>query len=220
MQIDGSWLEKRAMTLIPLWLSLSVHEWAHAWTAWRLGDDTAKQLGRMTINPLAHLDLVGTVLFPLMGIPFGWAKPVPVQPHRFREGVNMRMGMMLVSIAGPLANLGLAALSLGLLALVSVLKLAPSPILNALAVFLYMMILINVMLAVFNALPIPPLDGSRVVDVIVPDGLRGVWDSLRRLGPLALAMVLILPALHGTSLFHWPYAATQWTIHQVLSLTR
>lgn len=220
MQIDGPWIEGRLMMLVPLWLSLSVHEWAHAWSAWRLGDDTAKQLGRMTINPLAHIDFIGTVLFPLMGIPFGWAKPVPVQPHRFRPDVNMRTGMMIVSIAGPLANLGLAVLSLGLLAIVAVLKISPSPLWTTVVVFLCMMILINVMLAVFNALPIPPLDGSRVVDVIVPRALQGVWESLRRLGPVALAMVLILPALSGTSLFRWPYAATQWVIQQVLSLAR
>src|SRR5574340_802071 len=103
-------LQRGLMMLIPLVLSLSVHEFAHAWSAWKLGDDTADRMGRLTLNPLAHVDPVGTLLLPLLGIPFGWAKPVPVQPHRFRPTVNMTTGMMLVAVAGPLANLGLAVL--------------------------------------------------------------------------------------------------------------
>ena len=75
---------------VPLVLSLSVHEWAHAWSAWRLGDDTAARMGRMTVNPLAHIDPVGTLLLPLLGVPFGWAKPVPVNPARFRRDIHMR----------------------------------------------------------------------------------------------------------------------------------
>ena len=99
------------MILIPLLLSLTVHEWAHAWSAYRLGDDTASMQGRLTLNPIAHIDPVGTLVLPLLGIPFGWAKPVPVNPTRFRRGVNMSTGMIITAAAGPLSNVVLALLS-------------------------------------------------------------------------------------------------------------
>src|SRR5215831_21359818 len=107
------------MILIPLLLSLTVHEWAHAWSAYRLGDDTASMQGRLTLNPIAHIDPIGTLILPLLGVPFGWAKPVPVNPTRFRRGVNMSRGMMITAAAGPLSNVALAVLSaiaLGLIA--------------------------------------------------------------------------------------------------------
>src|SRR5689334_23219884 len=96
--------------LIPLILSLTVHEWAHAYSAFRLGDDTASRQGRLTLNPIPHIDPIGTILCPLLGIPFGWAKPVPVNPLRFNRGVSMRTGMMITAAAGPLSNLVLAVL--------------------------------------------------------------------------------------------------------------
>jgi Zn-dependent protease len=94
--------------LIPLILSLTVHEFAHAWSAYRLGDDTASRMGRLTLNPLAHIDPIGTVLLPLLGIPFGWARPVPINPARFRRSMRMSTGMMITAAAGPLANVILA----------------------------------------------------------------------------------------------------------------
>ena len=94
------------MILIPLVLSLTIHEWAHAWSAHRLGDDTAKMQGRLTLNPVSHIDLVGTLLLPLLGIPFGWAKPVPVNPTRFRRGVKMSTGMVPTQSSPALASLG------------------------------------------------------------------------------------------------------------------
>src|SRR5271157_1843260 len=108
MLFDEQTILARLTFLVPLILSLSVHEWAHAWAAWRLGDDTARLLGRMTLNPLAHIDPLGTVLLPLLGVPFGWAKPVPVNPLRFR-GVSMSIGMLLTAAAGPISNIVLAA---------------------------------------------------------------------------------------------------------------
>src|SRR4029453_17695487 len=92
----------RAVAFIPVLLSLTVHEWAHAWAAWKLGDDTAKHLGRLTLNPLDHMDLLGTLLLPLT-VSFGWAKPVPINPLRFRS-VSMRFGIVLVAAAGPISN--------------------------------------------------------------------------------------------------------------------
>src|SRR5579872_3573193 len=98
------------MTLVPLVLSLTVHEWAHAYSAFRLGDDTAARMGRMTLNPIPHIDPIGTILLPMLGIPFGWAKPVPITPTRFRRDISMRAGIMITAAAGPLSNLVLAVL--------------------------------------------------------------------------------------------------------------
>src|SRR5438477_10510933 len=101
-------LVERAVGFIPVLLSLTVHEWAHAWTALRLGDDTAKMLGRVSLNPLDHIDPIGTLLLPLLGIPFGWAKPVPVNPARFGRKVSMSAGMAITAAAGPASNVLLA----------------------------------------------------------------------------------------------------------------
>ncbi len=185
----------RLTLFIPLLLSLAVHEWAHAWTAAKLGDDTAERAGRLTLNPLAHVDPIGTLLLPLLGIPFGWAKPVPIEPLRFRRDVSLRAGVALTAAAGPLSNLVLAALCTALAYAHA--SLAPGtmdasaglPRLLETAVFL------NVVLALGNAFPIPPLDGSRVVDAFVPDRLRPAWTSFTHVGPVALFALIALAAL-------------------------
>jgi len=218
MRFDEAWLVHGLFILIPLWLSLSVHEWAHAWTAWRLGDDTAQRLGRMTLNPLAHIDPIGTLLLPLLGIPFGWAKPVPVQPHRFHPSVNMRTGMMITALAGPIANLVLAAACLALLATLVHFPRAPAGPGQKAVEFIIQMILLNVILAAFNALPIPPLDGSRVADWLMPEVLRPAWQGLCRLGPFALMAVIFLPRAAGVSLFEWPIKGTFYLIQHVMTL--
>ena len=109
----------RAVGFIPVLLSLTVHEWAHAWTAWKLGDDTAKMLGRVSLNPIDHIDPVGTLLLPLLGVPFGWARPVPFNPVRFHSGINMSLGSMLVAAAGPISNLLMAVAGCAALAVLS-----------------------------------------------------------------------------------------------------
>ncbi len=150
---------------IPLVVSLSIHEWAHAMTARLLGDPTAEEHGRLTLNPLPHLDLIGTVVLPLVILLsrspflFGWAKPVPVDPTRFRKGVKIFPGMLLVSLAGPFSNLILAFLfALGL-------RLCDrfSWGNDALIQGLFMGLVLNVLLAVFNLMPVPPLDGHRLL---------------------------------------------------------
>ena len=186
------------MILIPLLLSLTVHEWAHAWSAYRLGDDTASMQGRLTLNPIAHIDPVGTLILPLLGIPFGWAKPVPVNPTRFRRGVNMSRGMIITAAAGPLANVALAVLSAIALGLVA--RFSPG-LMNGgqmgVVGLLATLIVINVTLAIFNMIPIPPLDGSRVVDGLIPYGWRPHWESIGRLSPLLLILVVVASQKFG-----------------------
>lgn len=185
----------RLMMLPPMILSLTVHEWAHAWSAYRLGDDTAARQGRLTLSPLPHIDLIGTIALPLMGIPFGWAKPVPVNPARFDRGVKMRTGMMITAAAGPLSNVVMALLSavlLGLLIRFGVVHLGMARNLQAVTTLLTTMISLNVALALFNLLPIPPLDGSRVVDGLLPYGARRAWESFTQYAPLVLIAVVLL----------------------------
>jgi Zn-dependent protease len=173
-------------------LSLSIHEYAHAWAAWKLGDDTASRAGRLTLNPLSHIDLLGTILLPLFSpIPFGWAKPVPVDPARFRRDVPMGRGMAITASAGPLSNVLLALLSaigLGL-----AFRLAPELVESGqpLRFFLVNMVLLNVSLALFNLIPIPPLDGSRIVAWLLPYRLRNQWHELERFAPFLLIAVFM-----------------------------
>jgi Zn-dependent protease len=174
-----------------LLLSLSVHEAAHAWTADRLGDPTARMLGRITLNPMAHIDWIGTVLFPLLALLsnlplIGWAKPVPVNfqnlkaPHR---------DFAIVAAAGPASNLILATLGAAVFGLAGASLSAGA--LDLLASF----ILLNAVLAVFNMIPVPPLDGGNVAVGLLPRELARVIDQLRPWGFLILYALLFTGAL-------------------------
>ena len=168
---------------VVLLFSLSVHESAHAWTASRLGDDTALRLGRVSLNPLVHIDPIGTVLIPLLqmfspvGIPLmGWAKPTPVDPRNFRRGWLAR-GQVLVAGAGPVSNLLLAFVFTAALFVehrAGVSASLPRPVFEMLRTG----VLMNVALAVFNLVPLPPLDGSWIASWGLPRSIAAVYDRI------------------------------------------
>lgn len=167
----------------PLLLALTVHEFAHGYVAYRLGDPTAKNAGRLTLNPLKHLDPIGTIAF--FFIKFGWAKPVPVNPNYFK---NPRKDMLWVALAGPATNFAMAIISAIVTKLVWALaSLLPySAIAEAILVPLNAMLIasvwINLVLCIFNFLPIPPLDGSRILSGILPDDLARSYQQVERYG--------------------------------------
>lgn len=199
--MNETWLLEGIRNLIPLVLSLTVHEWAHAYSARKLGDDTAERQGRLTLNPVVHIDPIGTILMPLLSpIPFGWAKPVPFDPARFTRKLNVRTSTMLVAAAGPFANLVLALIcivTLGLLLRFEVDN-------KALLELLQYGFTLNVILALFNMLPIRPLDGSSVADRLIPYRLRPSWERFSQYGPIVLLALIIVPYVAGVSLFRWP----------------
>ena len=198
--------------VLALILAFSVHECAHAWTAWKMGDPTGRMLGRVTLNPLKHLDPVGSVLMPLLALVYhwpliGWAKPTPVTPQNFR---NYKRDDILVTLAGPASNLLLAASALILLLIikhavpggfkvvVTAMALASRipgvqtenlSILFPVALLLYFIILINLLLFVFNLIPFPPLDGSHILRHFLPYGMLKVYD---RMGIFALWIFILL----------------------------
>ncbi len=188
--MDTHSLAFRALFIIPTMLSLTVHEWAHAWSAWKLGDDTAAREGRLSLNPLVHIDPLGTILLPLLGVPFGWAKPVPVNPVRFNRKVSMSTGMAITAAAGPFSNLVIAvlcAVGLGLS-----MRFAPALMARQQGLFYLLLygVQLNVGLAIFNLLPLPPLDGSRIVERFIPTRYQVAWANIARFGPFLLFAVI------------------------------
>jgi len=183
------------IVFIVLLFSLTVHETAHAWTADRLGDPTGRLLGRISLNPLVHIDWIGTVLFPLIGLLgggffFGWAKPVPVNLGRLRRG---RTDFMLVAAAGPASNLLIAIAASALLAVVpwESLLTGSRDVAMPLFTLLSRALTLNVLLAVFNMLPIPPLDGGTVLGGLLPGALARRFDALRPYGFLILLVLMV-----------------------------
>jgi len=180
------------VSFISFIIALSVHEYCHALAAYLQGDETASRAGRLTLNPLAHLDPVGTVLIPLIGMisglpVFGWAKPVPFNPYNVRHG---KWGAVLIALAGPGSNFLSALIFLLVLRLLLAVGLPPN---NLLALFLVSLAMVNTFLGVFNFLPLPPLDGSKLVSAIFDaPKYRNFRLFLETRGPLILILLLIL----------------------------
>lgn len=192
------------MQLVVFLLAISVHESAHAWMASLRGDQTARMLGRVTLNPIKHIDPIGSVLLPVLcyvsGFPvFGWAKPTPVNTRNFKDPV---LDDILTSVAGPVSNFVQAAIAVGIMLVISATSLTGQGMVQALAgqgsvldtnsplmpivLLLFNGMMINVLLGIFNLFPVPPLDGSHVLRHFLPDGIRQVYD---RMGIIALIIL-------------------------------
>ena len=183
------------ISFIVLLFSLTVHEMAHAWTADRFGDPTARLLGRVSLNPIVHADPIGTILFPLISLAsgamlIGWAKPVPVNLRYLR---HPRRDYMLVAAAGPASNLILAVFAALLLAIVPISPqaLGESNVSVPIAKILSSLVYLNVLLAVFNMLPIPPLDGGNVLAGLLPPNLAEIFNTLRPYGFIILYALIL-----------------------------
>ncbi len=191
-------IQDLVLAAVPAICAITLHETAHGYAAWALGDQTARRLGRLSLNPLRHVDRVGTLLVPgalilsqlvtigRVEFMFGWAKPVPVDASRFRDP---RRGMALVAAAGPVANF--------ILAWLAVVALRLTPILGSPGErFLSYFILANLVLGLFNLLPIPPLDGGRIAVGLLPLPLARAWASVERAGiVIVLLLVFVVPRL-------------------------
>lgn len=189
-------------------VALPVHEFAHAFAAYKLGDNTAKWQGRLTLNPFKHLDIFGTVMLVLCGI--GYAKPVPVTPYYFR---NPKRGMAITSFAGPLSNLAMAVLALVLYRLgmfIPVIGQLSAIILSMLDILLINFAGINIGLAVFNLLPIPPLDGSNIFAAILPDKWIYTMNKYQQYISIGLFVLLLTGALNV------PLAFLRWAFGFVI----
>ncbi len=180
---------------IALLVAIDVHEFCHAWMADQLGDPTPRYQGRLTLNPLAHLDPLGTLMLILAR--FGWGKPVPVNPYNLRNGP--KSGMAMVSFAGSLANLITAALLALPVRLGLVMPTLRGEIIPSLEMVITTTILVNVILAVFNLIPIPPLDGFKVAMGLLPHRWSHALAQLEPYGPLLL-ILLILPGFGGANI--------------------
>jgi Zn-dependent protease len=216
--------------MIAFLFAISVHESAHAWTASRCGDPTARMLGRVSLNPIRHIDLLGTIILPLVAaishIPLlGWAKPTPVNPRNFR---NPMLDDILTSVAGPVSNFVVATIALLLLGAISLSSGTGRAAVNAIqggyraptqdsaltpiAVLLYELMLINIVLAVFNLIPVPPLDGSHVLRHFLSDSARMVYDRIGFFALLALVYLApgLLSALIGPFVYFYRWMLAQF----------
>lgn len=207
--------------LFVLIVSIAFHEFGHAYVATKLGDDTPEREGRVTLNPIAHIDPIGTLLLPIVGSiygaahgtvgGFGWGKPVGWHPHRIRRGISMSTAQILVAVAGPFMNLFLAVV----IAVVHVILVKQHAITayGDASQILYFASATNMLLLFFNLLPLPPLDGGHVVEQFVPYKHRQRFDEIFKYAPFALLAVLMIPQIR--KVFQVP---AQWCTDHLYSL--
>lgn len=180
----SSYIQEIALLVVPVLFSITFHEVSHGYAAFRLGDPTARNAGRLTLNPISHIDPVGLLVLVVTRM-IGWAKPVPVDPRYFK---NPRQDMMWVSLAGPASNLLLAVVFAVISRVVP--PIAPSSFLYPLAIMLQFMIVINVGLAVFNLIPIPPLDGSHILQGLLPYEMARSYSKIEPYGFIILLVLV------------------------------
>ena len=210
--------------MVVLLFAISAHEAAHAWMSYRFGDDTARLLGRITLNPIAHIDPIGTLLIPIAGfvigsiggplasIPLiGWGKPTPVNPLRWR---NKDIANIMVSIAGILANLTIALVALVIIKILQRTTFfdQAAGLYEPVQIFLFRALLLNVSLAVFNLLPFPPLDGSKVLYTLLPESMKPALEALERFG-----FIILLVAMQA-GLLDLIFKPVRWVLVFLLSL--
>ena len=204
------------LTALCVFLSLSIHEFAHGYAAYKRGDDTAKNMGRLNISPMSHLDPIGAICLFFFG--FGWAKPVPVNPRNFESG-KYKSGMVITSLAGPLSNIILAFVSYFLFGVVSLYlgdllgtSLVGERVFYVLIILLRTLVLMNISLAIFNLLPIPPLDGSKILNAVLPARIYFKIMQYERYGLIILIILINTPIFNSLlSLFsNWLLIGFDW----------
>lgn len=194
--LSPSLLISRILTLI---IALTVHEFSHAFIAYRFGDTTARDAGRLTLNPLKHLDVLGSFMLLLVG--FGWAKPVPINPYALRR--KSESAEMWVSLAGPTSNLLLAVIAGLLLRLHLFPWQASSGILPSAADFFFTFMTINLVLMLFNLIPLAPLDGEKVLAFFLPSKWSNSFSQIQRYGPILLMVLLFVLPMVGVDIISW-----------------
>jgi Zn-dependent protease len=196
LNLPPALLISRIITLV---IALTVHEFAHAFTADRLGDDTPRLQGRLTLNPLKHLDLIGSLALLVAG--FGWAKPVPVNPWQLKKHSNS--ALMWVSLAGPASNFLMAVFAALLLRTGFIPSTTTSTFLPSPSEFLLTFVLINLVLMLFNLIPIAPLDGEKILEFLLPPAWAEKFNQIQPFGPIILLALLFVAPRFGFDLIGW-----------------